>query len=118
MSSTTPSNGDELELEAGESVTEDPSPGTGPIWTENELPGTGPIYQERFNQDEHDAKTRRMLATISIVILAVFYLLPSIAVIIGALDVEEAAKLMGALAPLQTLVAVAFGFYFATASKK
>lgn len=82
--------------------------------TEYAVPGTEPVLRSvPFNETEHNAKTRRTLAFGAVGVLVAFYGATFIGFWVEAFTINEVTALIASFSVVQTLVAAAFGYYFA-----
>lgn len=93
---------------------EENSSATTPELTDNSLPVDAPFYRTKpFNAQRVHTNTRRNLAYGALAVLVLFYAAIFIFLILDQIDMDQVVQLIAAFSGLQTLVAAAFGFYFA-----
>jgi hypothetical protein len=66
----------------------------------------------RYQKDEHDAVTRRIIAFWVLSIVSVLYLLAVVGMVCHWINVEELGRIALVLGPIQALAAAVLGFYF------
>ena len=84
----------------------------GEVLSDGERPIAGLALVQDFPLKEHNAKTRRWLAFMTLGVMSVLYLLGSCALVFGLIDSETLERLAVVVSPVQALAASVLGFYF------
>ena len=81
---------------------------------ENTIPESEKVFITRpFDPTEHNAKTRRVLAFTSLGVLVLFYGALLTFFVMRLITLQELTSIVAVFSGLQTLVAGAFGYYYA-----